>query len=116
MPFLEAQNSAILARGRSHAVKIPASLVGRRAPLVTTARSCCFWRRQADDYVGSGNPIRFIDPFFDGLDLAVAGFGRFVAIHRLQGLRSLKLEVKPSAQGTCRSMPAHAIRFRQCWT
>jgi hypothetical protein len=91
MPFLEAQNSAILARGRSHAVKIPASLVGRRAPLVTTARSCCFLAEAAVDYVGSDNPIRFIDAFVDRLDLAVAGFGRFVAIQRQQRLRSLKL-------------------------
>ena len=28
-----------------------------------------------DDYVGSDNPVRFIDAFVDGLDLAVAGFG-----------------------------------------
>jgi len=27
-----------------------------------------------DDYVGSDNPVRFIDAFVDGLDLAVAGF------------------------------------------
>jgi hypothetical protein len=29
-----------------------------------------------DDYVGSDNPVRFIDAFVDGLDLAGAGFGR----------------------------------------
>src|SRR5690242_13632661 len=29
-----------------------------------------------DDYVGSDNPVRFIDAFVDELDLAVAGFGR----------------------------------------
>src|SRR5215472_1342094 len=29
-----------------------------------------------DDYVGHDNPVRFIDSFVDGLDLAVAGFGR----------------------------------------
>ena len=29
-----------------------------------------------DDYVASDNPVRFIDAFVDGLDLAVAGFGR----------------------------------------
>ena len=29
-----------------------------------------------DDYVGRDNPIRFIDAFVDGLDLAVAGFER----------------------------------------
>jgi hypothetical protein len=26
-----------------------------------------------DDYVGSDNPVRFIDAFVDGLDLAAAG-------------------------------------------
>ena len=29
-----------------------------------------------DDYVGSDNPVLFIDAFVDGLDLAAAGFGR----------------------------------------
>ena len=29
-----------------------------------------------DDYVGSDNPVRFIDAFVDGLDLTEAGFGR----------------------------------------
>ena len=29
-----------------------------------------------DDYVGSDNPVRFIDAFVDGLDLAAAGFDR----------------------------------------
>ena len=29
-----------------------------------------------DDYVGTDNPVRFIDGFVDGLDLAVARFGR----------------------------------------
>src|ERR1700739_1937079 len=29
-----------------------------------------------DDYVGSDNPVRFIDAFVDGLELAAAGFGR----------------------------------------
>jgi transposase len=29
-----------------------------------------------DDYVGSDNPVRLIDAFVDGLDLAAAGFGR----------------------------------------
>ena len=32
-----------------------------------------------DDYVGSDNPVRFIDVFVDGLDLAAAGFGRVEA-------------------------------------
>jgi len=29
-----------------------------------------------DDYVGSDNPVRFIDAFVDGLDLVEAGFER----------------------------------------
>ena len=29
-----------------------------------------------DDYVGTENPVRFIDAFVDGLDLAAAGFNR----------------------------------------
>ncbi|MBV8358806.1 MAG: IS1182 family transposase, partial [Deltaproteobacteria bacterium] len=29
-----------------------------------------------DDYVGHDNPVRFIDAFVDGLDLAAAGFMR----------------------------------------
>src|SRR5471032_1479183 len=29
-----------------------------------------------DDYVGSNNPVRFIDVFVEGLDLVEAGFGR----------------------------------------
>ena len=29
-----------------------------------------------DDYAGRDNPVRFIDAFVDGLDLAVAGFER----------------------------------------
>ena len=29
-----------------------------------------------DDYVGRDNPVRFIDAFVDGLDLAAAGFAR----------------------------------------
>ena len=32
-----------------------------------------------DDYVGSDNPVRFIDAFVDGLDLVEAGFGRVQA-------------------------------------
>ena len=29
-----------------------------------------------DDYVGTDNPVRFIDAFVDGLNLAAAGFAR----------------------------------------
>ena len=32
-----------------------------------------------DDYVGPDNPVRFIDAFVDGLDLAATGFGRVEA-------------------------------------
>src|ERR1700678_1016352 len=32
-----------------------------------------------DDYVEAENPVRFIDAFVDGLDLAAAGFGRVEA-------------------------------------
>ncbi len=31
-----------------------------------------------DDYVGSDNPVRFIDAFVDGLDVSGLGFGRTV--------------------------------------
>jgi transposase len=32
-----------------------------------------------DDYVRPGNPVRFIETFVDGLDLAAAGFVRVAA-------------------------------------
>jgi len=32
-----------------------------------------------DDYVGADNPVRFIEAFVDGLDLAECGFARTVA-------------------------------------
>jgi transposase len=32
-----------------------------------------------DDYVDADNPVRFIDAFVDGLDLATAGFARVAA-------------------------------------
>ena len=31
-----------------------------------------------DDYVGADNPVRFIEAFIDGLDLAALGFARVV--------------------------------------
>src|SRR5215469_8428917 len=49
-----------------------------------------------DDYVGSDNPVRFIDAFVDGLDLAAAGFGRVAhrmfrsAVDALNVLQELK--------------------------
>jgi hypothetical protein len=36
-----------------------------------------------DDYVGSDNPVRFIDAFVDGLDLAAAGFGPSSTVNAL---------------------------------
>ena len=35
-----------------------------------------------DDYVGVDNPVRFVDQFVDGLDLAAAGFNGSVANFR----------------------------------
>jgi len=35
-----------------------------------------FVTETVDDYVGVDNPVRFIDAFVDGLDLAAAGFAR----------------------------------------
>ena len=32
-----------------------------------------------DDYVDAGNPVRFINAFVEGLDLAAAGFSRVAA-------------------------------------
>ena len=36
-------------------------------------------RQTADDYVGSDNPVRFIEAFVDGLDLAAAEFAKVEA-------------------------------------
>ncbi|MGH7084810.1 MAG: transposase, partial [Acetobacteraceae bacterium] len=35
--------------------------------------------KSLDDSVGSDNPVRFIEAFVDGLDLAAAGFARVQA-------------------------------------
>ena len=43
-----------------------------RSPLVLLPEA-------VDDYVGSDNPVRFIEAFVDGLDLAAAGFARVAA-------------------------------------
>lgn len=43
-----------------------------KAASATRANYC----RRVDDYVHAENPVRFIDAFVDGLDLAAAGFGR----------------------------------------
>ena len=39
-----------------------------------------------DDYVGADNPVRFIDAFVDGLDLAALGF--IGAVPRQQAARA----------------------------
>jgi len=38
-----------------------------------------FLPEAVDDYVDADNPVRFIDAFVDGLDLAGAGFARVTA-------------------------------------
>jgi len=48
-----------------------------------------------DDYVGADNPVRFIDAFVDGLDLAVAGLSR----------------VKPKATGRPGYAPADLLKL-----
>jgi hypothetical protein len=40
--------------------------------------SFCLLPEAVDDYVEADNPVRFIDAFVDGLDLAAAGFSREV--------------------------------------
>ena len=44
-----------------------------------------------DDYVGADNPVRFIDAFVDGLDLAAAGFA--VLRLRRQVARAMRLAI-----------------------
>ena len=51
-----------VARDRGAVARLTASAV----------RSCCSSRHAVDDYVGPDNPVRFIDAFVDGLDLAEA--------------------------------------------
>ena len=41
-----------------------------------------------DDYVEGDNPVRFIDAFVDGLDLAAAGFAR--VRRRRRGVRAMR--------------------------
>src|ERR1700722_20406546 len=54
-----------------------------------------------DDYVDADNPVRFIDAFVDGLDLAAAGFSRATAKGRnvevIWLLRSLRPDFKTIA-------------------
>jgi Transposase domain (DUF772) len=59
--------------------------IGARARIAHDSH-CRFERDQllllpeaVDDYVDSDNPVRFIDAFVDGLDLAEAGFGGVAA-------------------------------------
>ena len=47
-----------------------------------------------DDYVDADNPVRSIDAFVDGLDLATAGFARVAA---------------KAASGLCAGRPAEAL-------
>jgi transposase len=47
-----------------------------------------------DDYVGPDNPVRFIDAFVDGLDLAAASF----------------IHVKPKVTGRPRYAPADLLK------
>lgn len=50
------------------------------AHLLGTDRSQLLLLPEAvDDYVGPDNPVRFIEAFVDGLDLAAAGFERAAA-------------------------------------
>ena len=42
-----------------------------------------------DDYVGSDNPVRFVDAFVDGLDLAAAGFFADGAVERTSRWRDI---------------------------
>ena len=69
-----------------------------------------------DDYVGSDNPVRFIDAFVDGLDLAAAGFGRVAP--KVTGRPAyapadlLKLYVARAIN----SAPFLVSRTRPCWT
>ena len=44
----------------------------------TQSRQTLLLPEAVDDYVGVENPVRFIDAFVDGLDLAAAGFARVV--------------------------------------
>src|ERR1700726_2531682 len=48
-----------------------------------------------DDYVGPDNPVRFIDAFVDGLDLAAASF----------------IHVKPKVTGRPRYAPADLLKL-----
>jgi len=44
-----------------------------------------------DDYVGADNPVRFIDAFVDGLDLAAPGFIRVEP--KVTGRRGMHLAI-----------------------
>jgi transposase len=48
-----------------------------------------------DDYVGPGNPVRFIDAFVDGLDLAAASF----------------IDVEPKVTGRPGYVPADLLKL-----
>jgi hypothetical protein len=75
-----------------------------------------------DNYVGADNPVRFIDAFVDGLDLAAAGFScvepksatKFcVALDRYAG-RAMEIEraFAPAARpAPCCTNPTPAIHY-----
>lgn len=51
-----------------------------------------------DDHVGPDNPVRFIEAFVDGLDLAAAGFLRMAATETFR-----PRAIRPTAVGSCPS-------------
>ena len=71
-----------------------------------------------DDYVGSDNPVRFIDAFVDGLDLAAAGFagieakptGRPGYAHVFGRGFWADLEVHPALAAAIQRVPAQLRR------
>jgi transposase len=51
-----------------------------------------------DDYVGPDNPVRFIDAFVDGLDLAAASFSRVEP--KVTGARAMRRRICSSSTST----------------
>src|ERR1700687_3477957 len=70
-------------RVKTRPERIPAGALARYNPGIThitghDRRQTLLLPEAVDDYVGAENPVRFIDAFVDGLDLAAAGFARVV--------------------------------------